>query len=129
MKEMKKKNASPDEMLDLEPEIDEAKKQVDKAKALEKAGTNKLQRRRGRAHYAAQRDARRGPPLAGGVRGEAKGDPRFHGWAGCPNDFEPEPAVSSHGRQLLHVQDGRRSSESDRQLRIPHIWQKRNALP
>merc|ERR1711990_1337438 len=37
MKEMKKKNASPDEMLDLELEIDEAKKQVDKAKALEKA--------------------------------------------------------------------------------------------
>merc|ERR1711988_559941 len=36
MKDMKKKNASPDEMLDLELEIDEAKKQVDKLKALEK---------------------------------------------------------------------------------------------
>merc|ERR1719258_672271 len=34
MKEMKKKSASPDEMLDLELEIDEAKKQVDKAKDL-----------------------------------------------------------------------------------------------
>merc|ERR1712146_381497 len=33
MKDMKKKNASPDEMLDLELEIDEAKKQVEKAKA------------------------------------------------------------------------------------------------
>ena len=37
----KKKNASPDEMLDLELEIDEAKKQVDKAKALEKAEKEK----------------------------------------------------------------------------------------
>merc|ERR1712185_517405 len=32
-KDLKEKNASPDEMLDLELEIDEAKKQVEKAKA------------------------------------------------------------------------------------------------
>merc|ERR1711988_1229101 len=41
MKDMKKKNASPDEMLDLELEIDEAKKQVEKLKALEKAEKEK----------------------------------------------------------------------------------------
>merc|ERR1712146_325873 len=41
MKDMKKKNASPDEMLDLELEIDEAKKQVEKAKAAEKAEKEK----------------------------------------------------------------------------------------
>merc|ERR1711998_779276 len=41
MKDMKKKNASPDEMLDLELEIDEAKKQVDKLKAMEKAEKEK----------------------------------------------------------------------------------------
>merc|ERR1712146_588453 len=35
MKDMKKKNASPDEMLDLELEIDEAKRQVEKLKAME----------------------------------------------------------------------------------------------
>merc|ERR1711988_977361 len=40
-KDMKKKNASPDEMLDLELEIDEAKKQVDKLKAMEKAEKEK----------------------------------------------------------------------------------------
>ena len=37
MKDMKKRNASADEMLDLELEIDEAKKQVDKAKLAAKA--------------------------------------------------------------------------------------------
>merc|ERR1711918_38042 len=36
-----KKNASPDEMLDLELEIDEAKKQVEKLKAMEKAEKEK----------------------------------------------------------------------------------------
>merc|ERR1712006_25654 len=41
MKDLKKKNASPDEMLDLELEIDEAKKQVDKLKAMEKAEKEK----------------------------------------------------------------------------------------
>merc|ERR1712146_471861 len=41
MKDMKEKNASPDEMLDLELEIDEAKKQVEKLKAMEKAEKEK----------------------------------------------------------------------------------------
>merc|ERR1711998_115307 len=41
MKDAKKKNASPDELLDLELEIDEAKKQVDKLKAMEKAEKEK----------------------------------------------------------------------------------------
>merc|ERR1712146_570087 len=41
MKDMKKKNASPDEMLDLELVIDEAKKQVEKIKAMEKAEKEK----------------------------------------------------------------------------------------
>merc|ERR1711988_897191 len=41
LKELEKRNASPDEMLDLELEIDEAKKQVDKIKAMEKAEKEK----------------------------------------------------------------------------------------
>merc|ERR1711988_1647746 len=41
MKDLKKRSASPDEMLDLELEIDEAKKQVDKIKAMEKAEKEK----------------------------------------------------------------------------------------
>ena len=41
MKDMKKKNANPDDMLDLEIEIDEARKQVDKIKSLEKAEKEK----------------------------------------------------------------------------------------
>ena len=41
MKDMKKKNANPDDILDLEIEIDEARKQVDKIKSLEKAEKEK----------------------------------------------------------------------------------------
>merc|ERR1711918_289352 len=39
--EISEKNGPPDEMLDLELEIDEAKKQVDKLKAMEKAEQEK----------------------------------------------------------------------------------------
>merc|ERR1712185_626902 len=58
MKDMKKKNASPDEMLDLELEIDEAKKQVEKLKAAEKAEKEKEKAaKKGSAPASAKKDA------------------------------------------------------------------------
>merc|ERR1711924_445340 len=105
MKEMKKKNASPDEMLDLELEIDEAKKQVDKAKALEKAEKEKEKaakkpRRRRRRRRARSREGRE-PPLpvfppllSSGRDGGARSARRAytHGWLSLAGSL-PTPGL------------------------------------